>query len=103
SPAVHAIDFGADRVAEMQVFREESTAPTQPTDVAQVESTEIERNKKHFMRIDHGGIGFGPPSGDPFALRQKRESSAVCTIDMEPHFVFAAHLRNLGNWIDTGC
>src|SRR6266480_3768218 len=102
-PVIHVIDFSADWVAEMHVLGDQSKEPAQTSDIAQVERTEIKRNKKHFVRINHDGIGFAPARGHPFAFRQKRESSAVCAVDMQPHFVFAAYLRNLENWIDTRC
>ena len=102
-PVIHVIDFSADCVAEMQVFGHEGKEPTQTPDIAQVERTEIEWNKKHFVWINHDGIGFAPACSHPFAFRQKDESSAVCAIDMEPHFVFPAYLHDLGNWIDTRC
>ena len=102
-PVIHVIDFSPDRVAEMQVLGHERKKASQTPDIPQIQRAEIERNKKHFVGIDHNGIGFTPACGHPFALRQKGESCAVSAIDVQPHFVFATNPRDLGNWIDARC
>src|SRR5205823_6772416 len=86
-PVIHVIDLSADRVAEVQVFRHERKEASQTPNITQIERAEIEGNKKHFMRIDHDGIGFAPACGDPLAFRQKGESSAVSAIDMQPNLI----------------
>src|SRR5882724_2224603 len=102
-PVIHIIDLRAHWVAEMKVLGHESKEPAQTPDLAHIERTEIQRNKEHFMRINHDGIGFAPACGHPLAFRQKRETGTVGAIDVQPHFVFPAYLRDLGNWIDTRC
>ena len=66
---IHVIDFGANWVAQMQVFRHESEEPTQSRDVAHVKCAEIERHKEHLVRVYYDRIGFAPSGGDPFAFR----------------------------------
>src|SRR5260370_17738855 len=90
-PVSHVIDFSADWVAEMQVLGHESKKAPQTPDIAQIERAEIEWNKKHFVRIDHNGIGFTPARGHPFAFRQKGKARAVSAIDFQPDRIFGPH------------
>src|SRR4029077_6311995 len=100
-PVIHVIDFSPDRVAEMQVLGHERKETSQAPNIAQIERAEIERNKKHFVRIDHNGIRFVPARGHPFAFRQKGETGDVSAIDVEPDLMFAANLYDLRNRIDA--
>src|SRR6266571_2804495 len=96
-PVIHVIDLSADRVAEMQVLGHERKEASQTPDITQIERAEIEWHKKHFVWIDHDGIGFIPARGYPFAFRQKGKSGAVSAIDVQPDLMFAAHPRDLRN------
>src|SRR6266480_1960898 len=102
-PVIHVIDLCAHWVAEMEVLGHESKEPTQTPDLAHIERTKIQRNKKHFVRINYDRIGFAPACGHPLAFREKRETGTVGTIDVQPHFMSPAYPRDLGNWIDTRC
>ena len=95
---VHVVFFGLDGVGP-QIFRHQCKDAAQAFEVA---DTEIQRDIQGLMRIDDDGVRFIPTSRHPFKFRQHRKSTAISAIDVQPHLVFAANLRDLRNGIDTG-
>src|SRR4030095_75805 len=65
---IHVIDLGTDWIAEMHVLRRKCKQTTQTSNIAHVERTEIQRHKKHFVRIDDDRICFAPSRGEPLAF-----------------------------------
>src|SRR5205807_2930774 len=97
---IHVILLRFDRVAA-QIFRHECEDAPQALEIAHVKDTEIQRNEKGFVRIYNNRIGFAPTSSERFVFRQNGEASAIRAVDVQPHLVFAADFRDLGNGIDA--
>src|SRR2546428_4699659 len=65
---IHIVDLGAGGIAQVQVFGSEGEETAQTLDVTHIKRAEIERNKKHFVRIDHERIRLSPAVSHPFVF-----------------------------------